>query len=254
MVAAGLAAGQSPSEVFVVEGSEAADAAANDPALAGLRVLTLTRRVAEKLTTLQTAPDVMGVFALPSAPPLESLASPAAVVVYADRIADPGNMGTLIRAAAAFAAAALVASPGCVDLFSPKVVRASMGAVFSLPLYPDTALGEVTRALGQAQVYGLVAHGGEPLPRAALSRPAVVCVGSERAGIEPPVLRQVARRLTIPLAPGGRGGVESLNAGVAGAVALYEFSRRAGDVVGHTPVAERPDGAVTEEHTSEEHT
>jgi TrmH family RNA methyltransferase len=221
-----LAAGWRPQAVFVTEGSEAA-AAQSDRGLAGLEVHIVTRRVAEKITTLQTPPDVMAVFPLTDPPPLASLHRSDLVAVYADRVADPGNMGTLVRAAAAFATAALIASPGCVDLYSPKVVRGSMGAVFALPLYADMHLGEAARELGATRVYGLVAHDGAPLWSVDIELPALVCVGAERAGLGEQVLRQVSDPVTIPLAQRGRAGIESLNAGVAGAVALYEFARRA---------------------------
>ena len=211
----------------MTEGSEAAAAAASDPGLAGLEVHLVTRRVAERITTLQTPPDVMAVLPLTDPPPLESLCRADLLAVYADRVADPGNMGTLVRAAAAFAAAALIASPECVDLYSPKVVRGSMGAIFAVPLYREMQLAEAARELGATRVYGLVARGGAPLWSVELVRPALVCVGAERAGLGELVLRQVSDRVTIPLAEGGSAGVESLNAGVAGAVALYEFARRA---------------------------
>ena len=108
-------------------------------------------RVAARLSTLETPAALMAVCSrCPSAPALGELRGRGApaLVVYADRLADPGNLGTLVRAAAAFAAAALVASPGSVDLFSPKVVRAGMGAVFELPLYQDVALAAAVAELG----------------------------------------------------------------------------------------------------------
>ncbi len=108
-------------------------------ALSDVPQFAVPLRVAAKISTLETPASVMAVFPLPEAPALGELRSPrragavppaggnAPLVVYADRIADPGNLGTLVRAAAAFAAAALVASPGSADLFSPKVVRAEHG-------------------------------------------------------------------------------------------------------------------------------
>ena len=225
----------------------------------------VTPRVAARLSTLETPAAVMAVFPLPEAPALGELRSPAGagagqssrqplapVIVYADRLADPGNLGTLVRAAAAFAAAALVASPGSVDLFSPKVVRASMGAVFALPLAQDAEIGGLVDELRPAAVFGLVAHGGRPLDDA-LSAPAtsrgagaagagrqepddraaaggpgpfVLCVGAERAGLSAETQAAVTDPVTIPLAAAAGPAIESLNAGVAGAIALYEFSRR----------------------------
>lgn len=268
LVAAGIAAGRRPQVVFVRHGSAAeaavaggefggaepgdavpdADAGATGgplpPALAGLTVYPLSERVAAKVSTLETAPDVMAVFALPDRFPFGALrAVPAPLVVFADGIADPGNMGTLVRAAAAFGAAALVAAPGSVDLFGPKTVRASMGAVFALPLCQDVKLGDLVGQLRARRVYGLVAHGGAPLAGAELRRPAVLCVGAERAGLAAETMAHITDPLTIELAPAGEIApgagrdevspvgpaaptVESLNAGVAGAIALYEFARR----------------------------
>jgi TrmH family RNA methyltransferase len=257
LVAAGIAAGHRPQVVFVRCGS-AAEAAAGGgaeggetggaapvivpAALAGLTVYPVSDRVAAKVSTLETAPDVMAVFPVPPRRPLESLGEGDPLIVYADRIADPGNMGTLLRAAAAFGAAALATAPGSADLFGPKTVRASMGAVFALPLYQDVGLGELAVRLGVTRVYGLVAHGGAPLGDAELRRPAVLCVGAERAGLAPGTLAQVTDQLTIELAPGPPppAAVESLNAGVAGAIALYAFARRArrhasDDVAGRRP-------------------
>lgn len=225
LVTAGMAAGLRPQLVFVRRGSAAHEAAAVDARLAEVAVYVVTDRVAAKISTLEAPPDVLAVFPLPVAPPLYGL-TPGALVVYADRVADPGNMGTLVRAAAAFGAAALAASPGSVDLYAPKVVRAGMGAAFALPLYPEIALDELVARTGIADVYGLVAHDGADLATAELKRPAVLCVGAERAGLSPESLGAVTQRLTIGLAPEAAGTVESLNAGVAGAVALYEFSRK----------------------------
>ncbi|HMK91667.1 MAG TPA: RNA methyltransferase [Thermoleophilia bacterium] len=206
-------------------------------------VYEVNARVAARLSTLETPAAVMAVFPLPAAPALGELRSPEAagaraphdpqpsppLVVYADRLADPGNLGTLVRAAAAFAAAALVASPGSVDLFSPKVARASMGAVFALPLDQGIEIERVVDELRPAAVFGLVAHGGRPLDEVAStggSGPVLLCVGAERAGLSAATLAVVTERVTIPLAAAAGPAIESLNAGVAGAIALYEFSRR----------------------------
>jgi hypothetical protein len=90
------------------------------------------------------------------------------------------------------------------------------------------------------------ARGGAPLWSVELVRPALVCVGAERAGLGELVLRQVSDRVTIPLAEGGATGVESLNAGVAGAVALYEFARRAATAGGDARTARAAGGDAPE--------
>jgi RNA methyltransferase, TrmH family len=230
-VDAGCAAGHLPQTVFVADGGPVHESVAAGVRFAGLPVHAVTERVAARIATLQTPAEVMAVFALPEPSALETLASVDGLIVYVDHLADPGNMGTLMRAAAAFAAAALISSPGSADLFSPKVVRAGVGAVFALPVYRDMTLEALLEALGERRVYGLVAHGGADLRSAALETPAIVCVGAERAGLDAEVLARLSDKLTIALDGAGDSGVESLNAGVAGAVALYEFSRRRGDGV-----------------------
>lgn len=263
LVAAGLAAGLRPQAVFVRLDSVAHEAVRRDPAFSGLAVFPVTAAVAAHISSLETPADMLAVFSRVTPPPLAQLGGGGPtepsearrptelLVVYADHLADPGNLGTLIRAAAAFAAAALVTSPESADVWSPKVVRASMGAVFALPLYAEVEPASLVAALGTVNVYGLVAHGGQPLHAACLRRPAVLCVGAERAGLSPAAQAAVSEALTIelpafvagqpivaaagqvtapaagsPAAGAPLAGVESLNAGVAGAIALYEFARQ----------------------------
>ena len=245
LVAAGLATGLRPQVVFVC--AERALELSPRLGLSGeggppAAVYPVTERVAAKISTLETPPDVMAVFPLPERRALTTLpgkgdalgedapsgAAGEVLVVYVDGVGDPGNMGTLLRAAVAFGATALATAPGSADLYGPKTVRAGMGAVFGLPLFPEVRLAEVLAALPGATVYGLAAHEGAPLAAAALRRPAVLVVGAERRGLSPEARTHVTELITIPLAPGPPGGVESLNAGVAGAIALYEFSRRPG--------------------------
>ena len=118
-----------------------------------------------------------------------------------DGVQDPGNVGTLVRAAAAFGASALVTSPGSADLFGPKTVRASMGALFAVPVFAELQLADVVDQLPAVTVYGLTAHGGEALGASGLERPAVLVVGAERAGLSRTVSAHVDRLVTIPLAP-----------------------------------------------------
>ncbi len=244
MVAAALGAGWRPQAVFLRE--EAADELGErlglappaepptgaQPPAAGPPpgVFVVSERVAARISTLDTPADVVAVLPLPERRSLASvLPTPAGdtLVVYVDGVQDPGNVGTLIRAAAAFGASALIASPASADPYAPKTVRASMGALFALPVLAGLQPADVAGRLPDATVYGLAAHGGEPLTAASLTRPAVLVVGAERAGVSEAAAALVDRLVTIPLAPGASDAVESLNAGVAGAIALYELSRRA---------------------------
>jgi TrmH family RNA methyltransferase len=129
-------------------------------------------------------------------------------------VGDPGNVGTLIRAADALGPAFVALSDGCADPTSPKAIRASMGAVFRVPLIAfDDAPG---------RRIALVARGGRPLEQIELSRPTTFVLGAEREGLPEVVLAACDERATIPLATAA----ESLNVAMAGAIALYEASRR----------------------------
>ena len=128
------------------------------------------------------------------------------------RLADPGNVGTLIRTADAFEACVAL-SDGCADPLSPKALRASAGAIFRVPLVGWDPM--------PGRKVALVAHGGEPLAAVDLSPPVTILLGAERSGL-PEELARGCCRVTIGLP----GGAESLNVAAAGAIALYEASRR----------------------------
>jgi len=129
-------------------------------------------------------------------------------------VGDPGNVGTLVRTADALGPAFVALSPGCADPTSPKALRASMGAVFRVPQVPfDEARGPRI---------GLLPHGGRPLAELELGERAMFVLGAERGGLSEDVAVSCDELASIPLAEGA----ESLNVAVAGAIALYEFSRR----------------------------
>jgi RNA methyltransferase, TrmH family len=129
------------------------------------------------------------------------------------RVRDPGNVGTLVRAADTFGAGVALSS-GCADPTGPKALRASMGSVFRVPV---SAFEEPpgTRV-------ALVAHGGVPLPEVELDGEVVFVLGAEREGLPPEVLERCDVQASIPQPGGG----ESLNVAMAGTIALYELSRR----------------------------
>jgi RNA methyltransferase, TrmH family len=128
------------------------------------------------------------------------------------RVGDPGNVGTLLRAADAFGAG-IALSEGSADPTSPKAVRASMGSLFRVPLSGfDEPAG--TRV-------ALVPADGIPLPKLHLHGDVVLVLGAEREGLPPEILERCAERRSIPQPGGG----ESLNVAMAGAIALYELAR-----------------------------
>ena len=131
-------------------------------------------------------------------------------------VSDPGNVGTILRSAAAFGAASVAIGPGSADPYGPKAVRASMGSLFRVPL------GAFDAAEGRR--VALVPRGGVPLPELAVEGEVVLVLGSEREGLPDDVLAACEERASIPQP----GGAESLNVALAGAIALYELARRGG--------------------------
>jgi TrmH family RNA methyltransferase len=129
-------------------------------------------------------------------------------------VGDPGNVGTLIRAADALGPAFVALSDGCADPAGPKALRASMGALFRVPL---TSFVEAP-----GRRVALVSHGGVPLVDVDLQEPCVFVLGAEREGLPAEVLAQCEAQATILLAQPA----ESLNVAIAGAIALYELARR----------------------------
>ena len=130
------------------------------------------------------------------------------------RLADPGNVGTLIRTADAFDVCVAL-SDGCADPLSPKALRASAGAIFRVP---RVEWGDVP-----GRQIALVAHGGERLDEVDLSPPVTFLLGAERAGLPEEVV--TGRQTVAIVLPGA---AESLNVAAAGAIALYEATRQVG--------------------------
>jgi RNA methyltransferase, TrmH family len=138
-------------------------------------------------------------------------------------VQDPGNLGTILRSAEAFDAAAVVLGEGTVSPFNPKVVRASAGSVFRLPLARTKLNDAVVRFREQdLRLIGTSSHKGVQVDQAKLDGPLVIFIGSEGAGLPRDLVSQMDESVVIPHSTR----VESLNAGVAASIVLYEAARR----------------------------
>jgi TrmH family RNA methyltransferase len=138
-------------------------------------------------------------------------------------VQDPGNLGTMLRSAEAFGAGGAILGEGTVSPFNPKVVRASAGSVFRLPL----ARGKLSEAVSLMRQHGVrlvatASHKGRPLDQAKLAGPLAIFIGSEGAGLPRDLIKEMDEVVAIPQAPQ----VESLNAGVAASIVLYEVARQ----------------------------
>jgi TrmH family RNA methyltransferase len=185
----------------------------------GLDVYVVDERAMRRISDLETPPGIVAVAPAALRTPCEILQASGTILLLAD-VNDPGNAGTLLRTAEAFGCAGVLAGSLGAEPHQPKVVRSAMGALFRLPLGvcgPD----ELQGILSGWTVTGLAAD-GEPLDGLSWGGERnIVVVGSERRGLgrwEPLCTRLAA----IPM----RGRAESLNAAVAGAIALYEAAKR----------------------------
>jgi TrmH family RNA methyltransferase len=143
--------------------------------------------------------------------------------VYLDGLQDPGNAGTLLRSVAAFGLKQILASPSTVDLWSPKVARAAMGAHFQLQIVERVTAGALIAALGKAILTAAEPRAERSIEQASLTVPRIWLFGSEGAGLSPELSsRPEVEHVRIA----HHGHVESLNVAVAASICLYEQARQ----------------------------
>ena len=144
-------------------------------------------------------------------------------LVALDGVQDPGNVGTILRTADAAGFDGVLLSEQCADVFSPKVLRATMGSVFRMPMLHTAALQqELTRLAGEG--YSILSSQLDGTPfyeRQGVAEWFVLVIGNEGNGVSPAVQATATHRLRLPM----RGGAESLNAAVAAGIMMYELTR-----------------------------
>jgi RNA methyltransferase, TrmH family len=213
--------GLSIEELFVTRAAYDATPLVQTLDAGGTPTFVIEEKSAARISDLETPPGIIAVASRAERSVTDLLATAGLVLVLAD-INDPGNAGTLVRSAEAFGASGVVFGRLGVDPYHPKVVRSAMGSIFRLtPSVADPP--ELARAALAARVpvVGLTA-GGESVEDFDFGSKAALVVGHERHGLGRwvPVCE---RSLALPM----RGAAESLNAAVAGSIALYEAARNA---------------------------
>jgi TrmH family RNA methyltransferase len=186
----------------------------------GIAVYTLPERVLARLSELESPPGLLAVAEQPAAEPAAILGRPGPVLLLCG-VNDPGNAGALVRSAEAFGAAGVLFGRGGVDPYGPKVVRAAMGSLFRLPIATVSAEAVLEAAAAAGRSILALVLDGEPLATALLPADPVLAVGNERHGVAA-FLPRWDRAIRIEHAPA----TESLNAAVAGSIALYALARR----------------------------
>lgn len=188
----------------------------------GITVTPTTERVIASLSETTTPQGCVAVVRTPGAS--LGTAAAAGLVLFLAEVRDPGNAGTLIRSAAALGADCVVVSSASVDVWSSKTVRASAGSVWRLPVVTDAPLEETVETLRSfgLRLLGTAARAAAPVDSEDLTGRIAFVVGNESRGVGEGARRLVDRVVSIPMS----GRAESLNAGVAGSVLLYEAVRQ----------------------------
>lgn len=227
LLGAALAGGAGVIEVFVDEGSVQGDASAVAEVLdrlgSDVEVWSLPAGTLDRVGDAVTSQGIVGVVVRTD--PAWPTPANAPFVLVLDGVADPGNVGTLVRAAAAVGGGCVVVAGGA-DPTAPKVVRASAGAVFAVDVLPvPSALTAVENLLAAGyRVLASTVAGGRSHHLVDVREPVAIVVGNEARGVSAEVLEAASARVTIEMA----GPMESLNAAMAGTVLCFEVARRRG--------------------------
>lgn len=193
-------------------------------AAARIRVVLASAAAIAAASPVQTATGVVALGPRPDVPLAHLLQPPPPLVLAAFGLQDPGNVGALIRSAAAAGATGVLLDTASADPYSWKALRASMGAALRLPVRRDAA---AQAELARLQASGLTLHaatphGGTPLHDASLRGPVCLLLGAEGAGLPSDMVALADRKICIPMARG----IESLNVAVAGALLAFEAARQ----------------------------
>ena len=188
----------------------------------GVPVLDLREGVLERVGVTRTPQPVLGVARVPAASLTEL--PRAGDVLVAVAVADPGNLGTIIRSAEAAGVAGVVVADDSVDPYNPKAVRASAGAVLGVPIVEvadAVAAVDTLGTTGRRRV-GTAAHGGRPVGELDPATPVALVVGNEARGLDDALTASLDTVVTVPM----HGAADSLNVAMAATVVLFDLDRR----------------------------
>jgi TrmH family RNA methyltransferase len=184
----------------------------------GVPVTQLDEKMFAELSELKTPTGILALIDV--AQPFTPVGQSRFALLLED-IQDPGNLGSMLRSAAAAGCDAVFLSPGCADAWSPKVLRAAMGGHFSLQIHELQDLPGVAKGFS-GTLFAAILHAKHSLYDCDLSGNLALLIGNEGAGLSGELLKLATQRITIPM----RGKVESLNAAAATAICLFEVVRQ----------------------------
>lgn len=181
-------------------------------------------KVFSEASEMETPPGVLAVIYKGEQSIETVIDNPGSNIVILDSVRDPGNVGTIIRTADACGMTGVVLSNGCVDLYNSKTIRATMGSMFHIPVFTDV---DIVKLIEQLKTMSVVVLGADPHSDiscidAQVAGSTAIVIGNEANGLRGEVKAITTQNITIPMP----GKAESLNAGIAAAILMYEFAVR----------------------------
>ncbi len=190
----------------------------------GIEAMVVKRQDLERMSHLSTAPEVMAVYTMP-VHQLKASDIKDHLIVALDAIQDPGNLGTIIRVCDWMGVYDILCSRDTVDVFNPKVVQATMGAISRVRVHYCDLAEVLASQPDEVEIFGTFLD-GDNIYTSTLPQSGIIVMGNEGKGISSPVAATVNRRLYIPPFTNGQQTSESLNVAIATSITLSEFRRR----------------------------
>ncbi|MCE1198682.1 MAG: RNA methyltransferase [Marinilabiliales bacterium] len=191
----------------------------------GIEVLRISEKEMERISAFRSPSPLLGLFKIPEwpAPGLDPFQD---LTLALDGIQDPGNLGTMVRMADWFGIRHIFCSPDCADLYNPKCVQSTMGALARVAVHYQPLDGLLSKARESAlPIYGTYMSGAD-LYTNEWSQPAILLMGSEGQGISDDLEKYLSGKIAIPPFPEGSTQLESLNVAVSASIVCAEFRRR----------------------------
>lgn len=190
----------------------------------GYNLIYVSKNVFDEISDTENPQGILAIAQLVYRTVDELSLSKKSFLLYLDELQDPGNMGTIIRTADAFNIDGIILSQGCVDPYNPKVVRATMGSIFRTPLYYATDGLDMLNSLREKgiKIYSSSLEGSIPIYEADYKESLVLVIGNESKGVREEIQALSDILIKIPMP----GQAESLNAGVAASIMMYEVIKQ----------------------------
>ncbi|MBO7248163.1 MAG: RNA methyltransferase [Bacteroidaceae bacterium] len=196
----------------------------NSRSVKNIRTEIVSETVLKQISLLQTPQDVLAVFRIPNHQSSIEIAEKELVLAL-DNIQDPGNLGTIVRIADWFGIKNIFCSIGTADIYNPKSIQATMGAIARVKLHYMDLQKELGKLKKKIPVYGTLLN-GKDIYKSVLTENGIIIMGNEGNGISKEVCSHVTDPLYIPSYPADAPTSESLNVAVATAITCAEFRRR----------------------------